>query len=566
MRLLQSPRRVLFGESNRLNPRRRYTRLDDSFDEIDRIASVDDDDDYYIYNDEAPKQGSWTHFIFGFLYEDTTEDDNDESVLYASNTQPSTRIWSNALNLSLFASLTIASLASSIPVTLVPQLAEHWHIDDTLTPNSAAAAVLGTALGKMINGPVADVAGARRTMVSYTLLLAASLLMLALCTSTKHVLVVCFLIEFFSSIQWPCCVILLATHYRGNVHGMYEGAIYVTSLASRLGSLVGIPLGAMWLRNVHWRVVALLAAWLATVSASIVFLYVQDSPRAVHEPQNPFLDTAAVPNNDAQHQTHPTQQQPFPTLRRHNSFNNLPFLRTLFIMFQTNILPSLRHVLSSGTFWIIALAHTGSTVIRTSDRILGSYFYATSNQSLSENRAAELAVFLSIGIVMGLVIAGSLFASRTERERKWLVTRLYIMTIGACYALALLAIPSLRRAIKEPGMITILQLVAVVAIGSGVSVQCYHIPSLVGATFGCDKGLFSAYVDGIAYGVASIMWRFIANVISHGNHVDGGGWVYGWAAVALLLVLSAVLMVEFMEHYFCRPRNNKGTYETIIFA
>ena len=39
------------------------------------------------------------------------------------------------------------------------------------------------------------------------------------------------------------------------------------------------------------------------------------------------------------------------------------------------------------------------------------------------------------------------------------------------------------------------------------------------------------------------------------------------AAVALLLILSALLMVEFMEHYFCRNRTSHGgTYETILLA
>jgi hypothetical protein len=92
----------------------------------------------------------------------------------------------------------------------------------------------------------------------------------------------------------------------------------------------------------------------------------------------------------------------------------------------------------------------------------------------------------------------------------------------------------------------------------------YHIPGLVGATFGCDKGLFSSFTDGVAYGIASFVWRIVGNAVQNGG-ANGGGWAYGWAAVALLVILTGILMVEFMEHYFCRPRH-VGTYETIIFA
>jgi MFS family permease len=107
-------------------------------------------------------------------------------------------------------------------------------------------------------------------------------------------------------------------------------------------------------------------------------------------------------------------------------------------------------------------------------------------------------------------------------------------------------------------------MVAVALAGFGVAVQFYHIPSLVGATFGCDKGLFAAYTDGVAYGLASLVWGIIADSLRNGT-TDGSGWAYGWAAVALLLILSAILMVEFMEHYFCR-RRHEGSYETIIFS
>jgi len=143
-------------------------------------------------------------------------------------------------------------------------------------------------------------------------------------------------------------------------------------------------------------------------------------------------------------------------------------------------------------------------MVRTSERVLGTYLYETSNNSLSENRAAGLSVFLSVGTVAGLVVAGSIFASRQDRERKWMISRLYILTIVSCYVLAFLAIPSVRNFVKAPELVSTFQVIAIAFSGFGIAVQFYHIPSLVGATFGCDKGLFSSYTDGVAYGLSLI--------------------------------------------------------------
>jgi hypothetical protein len=256
-------------------------------------------------------------------------------------------------------------------------------------------------------------------------------------------------------------------------------------------------------------------------------------------------------------------------LYRRKRWNVCKVLRLASFVVHTNILPSVKHILGSGTFWIVAIAHTGASMVRTSERVLGTYFAATSNGTLTYERAASLAVWHSVGTVAGLLIAGQVFAGKHERARKWMVSRLYVVSILAVYVLALTAVPAVRNWIQAPDYVTVVQVMAVVAAGFGIAVQFYHIPSLVGATFGCDKGLFSAYTDGVAYGLASLVWRFVGHAIQGhrpGDDVNlGGGWAYGWAAVALLLILSAILMVEFMEHYFCRARHG-GSYETIIFA
>jgi hypothetical protein len=224
-------------------------------------------------------------------------------------------------------------------------------------------------------------------------------------------------------------------------------------------------------------------------------------------------------------------------------------------------------------------------MVRTSDRVLASYLADTRSSSASDAAAGAAGgasspsssgmapAFLGAGTVLGLAFAGSAFATRNDRERKGLVAKLYLLTIASCYALSLLAVPAVGRILREPadgsggsdpgGLLAVLQGIAIGAAGFGISVPLYHIPSLVGAGFGCDKGLFLSYLDGVAYGLASLVWRVVGDAVQHSN--NGTGWAYGWAAVALLVIPCAVLMVEFMEHYFCRHRNG-GTLETILIA
>jgi MFS family permease len=557
MRLL--PTNFWFSNgSSRLHSRRKtYNNLDQhDLYSMDEHHHQPPSSEYTSSKHHVPPQpGSLTHFLFGFMYEeDTMDDDDDDESMYFSSAQQRSSIW-NPLNAALFCALMSAAFATSVPVALTARMNADLGTDAHATsfaPRAAAAAVLGTAVGKIVTAPLGDMVGARRTILAFSFLLSLSLALMAASVNLNMATYACFLVEFTYSVQWPCCIITLATHYRGNSSGMYEGGIYITSLGSRVGSLVGIPACSLLLRRLHWRVVALIGAWVALVGASVSYLYVHDSPTEKDAPQNPV--------------DHLLLEKWFPDYYRrksHLSFGTA--LKMGAFIIQSNVIPSVKHVLLSGTFWIVALAHTGASVVRTSERVLGSYLYATSNETLSENRAAGLAVFMSIGTVLGLMVAGNLFASHDERQRKWLVSRLYMITISACYILALLSVPSLRYTVNAPTLITIFQVFAVVAAGFGIAVQFYHIPSLVGATFGCDKGLFSSYTDGVAYGIASVVWTIVGDVVQHGNS-DGGSWFYGWAAVALILIPSAILMVEFMEHYFCRHHSAGGKLETILIA
>lgn len=504
----------------------------------------------------------------------------------------------NRLNLALFSSYAFTSAASSVPIALIPTIAMdvlssyNEGGEDAQSVEAAASifvstvatyAVLGTAFGKFLNGPIGDICGARRVACIYASMLSISLMTLSFGYSSFGVIACCAAVEFFQSVQWPCIVVILAAHYGNrlsnegeeyrkesptsseNLHrsqdnsknkaagGSYERGVYIASLGSRCGSLSASLFTTMLLRYHHdsWRFVARLAAFSSFFGCAILFMFVTDSPYKLHHPQNPVKEQYGESSRRP-----PFQQR----LGRRDvtTFTDIVesfkfYVRMMILIVTRNVLPSLRSVLSNGTFWVVAIAHSGGLMVCSSVRILGTYFRDTSYGTISENESGAVTMFLSVGILVGLALGGNAFAnlSSNAQARKKMVSNLYIMTVTMCYALAFLALPFVRNAINSSTVVAFLQAMASFCMGAGVAVQVYCIPAIVGGTFGANKGLYASYTDGVACIVSSWVWSIVGNAVQEGNP-QGGGWAYGWAAVALLVILAGILMVHFVEYYFCR--------------
>lgn len=440
---------VLFGNtSSTLNATKRTNQQ--SFHSIE----VDGDDSHAIEgtrgslgNTEGSTKSGVLSFFFGFMFEDPLlleHEDIDDEILrvkrgHGDLTPP---IW-NPLNTALFIAYALTTAATAVPVTLISAMADTLLFTDTqksaFAPRVTGYAVLGTACGKFMLSSLGDIFGARRTAVCFSILLSLSLLALSMCKSATSASWACFFIEVHSSVMMPCIIILLATHYRKYGSAVYEGGIYVISLASRFGVLLGILLSSLLLRRTSWRVVAVVGAWAALIASSVLYLFVKDSPMQKNSPQNPIDPELLAQFSNIQQ----------PTLCN--------VISLVLAVFQSNVAPSLKHVLKSPAFYIVALAHTGSSAVRTSERILGTYYLDTSLHTLSES-TCPTAVWLSVGLISGLVVAGNIYTKGTERQRKRLITKLYISAILSIYVLAFLAIPWLQNKLNAPSLLLIFQL------------------------------------------------------------------------------------------------------------
>jgi stromal membrane-associated protein len=542
-------------------------------------------------NDGSIRDDDWMDRLHQNVLEKNAHGKLSMTQMLGSNSSIKNHL--NLLNLALFVSYGFTSAASSIPITLIPTIAmdilsraidsqgdEYLEQSPTVFASTVATyAVLGTALGKFLNGPMGDVFGARRVACVYALMLSLSLMALSFGRSGVGVILCCVSVEFFQSVQWPCIAVVLAAHYnnnssdvkvvssddngtsspfssdvsKSNDSGRYEKGIFIASLGSRCGSLLA-SLSTTILLRFHedsWRIVARLASMSSFSGCLVFYMFVTDSPYKLHDPQNPIKDTI---------------RQRTQISSVHNSFgrgrsltmsqikdNVLLYLQMAAQVFMQNIVPSLRSVLSNGTFWFVALAHSGGVMVCTSVRILGTYFRDTSYGVVSENEAGAVTMFLSVGILFGLAIGGNAFANLSSNAfaRKKMISNLYILAVAMCYMLAFLAIPFVRKGLHSSTVVAFLQAASSFCMGASVAVQVYCIPAIVSCRFGANKGLYTSYTDGVACIVSSWVWKIVGGAVQEGNP-QGAGWAYGWAAVALLVILAGVVMVQFVDYYFCR--------------
>jgi len=95
--------------------------------------------------------------------------------------------------------------------------------------------------------------------------------------------------------------------------------------------------------------------------------------------------------------------------------------------------------------------------------------------------------------------------------------------ICACCVLSFLAMPFIRRALRLPALALILQVLTTIGLGCGVAVQYYHVAAIVGATYGRNRGLYTAYTDSVVALLSSVAWCIVGGAGEEGNP-PGGGW------------------------------------------
>ena len=264
--------------------------------------------------------------------------------------------------LAIFATYMCSMFALSIPsVVLVPVIANDptsHALALSSTPDMAASAsflakmvglgTFGGAVGKSVNGFVCQTLGGRLTTRLYFLGLATSSLLLSQCRQSFHGAAI-FMIEFFSSVSWTACTLMLASAYQNSPKRFTKG-MTVLSLASTLGALLTKGAGMIMLQHFHWRSVCKIAAVVALCGAGVVHTFIKEHDLATESErlrasirQRAGLKPAAKPKQ------------------------------------VVGIVDSMRDVLTSPMFWTVGIAHGMGFLARRSDAFLGSFLAAACN-------------------------------------------------------------------------------------------------------------------------------------------------------------------------------------------
>jgi hypothetical protein len=504
------------------------------------------------------------------------QDDDDmqqkqyESELRRNIWRVSSSSW-NQLNIAIFVAYSLSVASVAVPITLASVIAtdvtaSQHNADESeasFASKMTSSAVLGTSLGKFINGGLGDVFGARRTLVVYSILGGLSLLLLSISYRPENILFAGALIEFFQSVQWPCLTIMLTSHYGTHLNAntrkggreepvalqncnsttKYETAINIVALSSRFGAIISIPFCSMLLRktNLSWRKLCRGGSFVSLASTLIYWIYTRDSPSKLHDPINPPPSLSGGIS------------------QRRKSIHSVGFflLSSLHVVNST-ILPSLRTILSSGTFWTVSLAHTGGSIVRSSERLLGTFFENTSDGTVSKLESGEYPVVMAFGLITGLMIWGTQFshlvvadAPQQSYARVYMIQWLYALAVGMCLVISLLAMPIIRD-VLNPTFAWGLKVLSCFILAASLAVQYYHIPPMVASSFYTNEnhrgpvGLYVSYTDGVACAISSFLIRTLGRIVQNGNP-KGYGWAFCWGDIAIVIAATGGMMVHYLR-------------------
>lgn len=261
--------------------------------------------------------------------------------------------------LAIFATYLCSMFALSIPaVMLVPVIASDptsHALALSSAPDMAASAsflakmvglgTFGGAVGKSVNGFVCQALGGRLTSRLYFLGLATSSLLLSQCRQSFHGAAI-FMIEFFSSVSWTACTLMLASAYQNSPERFTKG-MTVLSLASTLGALFTKGAGIIMLQHFHWRNVCKIAAAVALCGACVVHAFIKEHDLTTESDR---LRASIRQRAGLKPASKPKQV--------------------------IGIVNSLRDVLTSQMFWMVGLGHGMGFLARRSDAFLGSFLAA----------------------------------------------------------------------------------------------------------------------------------------------------------------------------------------------
>lgn len=412
----------------------------------------------------------------------------------------------STLDMALFGTYFCNALAFTLPVVLLPLVAAERVAGTALSASAFVAAVasistLGSGMGKLLNGFVCQFLGGTRSSFIYLLGVASALTSLSICNPAQAGWILAMM-EFFSSIQWTACSVVLANHYKDPAK--FAKGITILSLGTTSGQIGAKLLGTTLLKcGMSWRSVAQLAGCVALMAAAIMKFFITEHPAEA---------------------TATSVRQPL-------AANEQP---------QQSIAQSIKAVLGSPLFWQVGIGHAIAMVARTSEKILGAFFHQAT--ALPRSLCGGLTAFVTIGFVHGLVNGRKFHTLPDIPSKTNMLTKAYAMSAFTAAAMALCS-NAWVQALFFPSQKVLAGTVAILTgiLASNISFQFYQLPAMVATTFGQNKALCLSLLDAVGYLSAALVWAITGKIVAGaGQH----GWTLAWLMLAGMFVACGKSMMS----------------------
>lgn len=241
-------------------------------------------------------------------------------------------------------------IAISIPVILIPVIAADPFgpgVVNTMNTATFVGAIvsfstLGAGCGKVANGFVCQAIGGRQSGMIYMLGLAFFSLILST-TYSIHGYAIAGM-EFCASMMWTAMTVLMSERYEKDAVKL-TAAIMSLSLGSTTGTLIAKTVGGVLLSQFHWRQVCLLSTCAGLLGSALLY-FTRGEDNA--------SDTKII--SKARSINLSTQEEISASTVSVESIKS-----------------SFKNVLGNRMFFAVAFAHFTSFIVRSSDKILGSF-------------------------------------------------------------------------------------------------------------------------------------------------------------------------------------------------
>jgi MFS family permease len=428
-----------------------------------------------------------------------------DAVVTTAETKKATS-WFQSIDGIVYCSYLCNVMALSLPVLLVPIAAtDHVVVSGGTTVASAALkmasmvagissiATLGGAVGKFTNGFICQAFGSYACSKLYFAGLAVCSLVFSLAGNAQTMGLAYAGMEFFASIQWAALAVMLSNYY-SKAPVKLAAALTALGLSSTSGQIAAKTVGMTLASTLHWRVVAQIGAATALAGGLLI---------------------ARAPQPDVA----PTPEAPLSV---------------------QSIGASLKAILGSPLFWMLALAHSMAFVARGTDRILGTFFQHMAD--LPQAVSGGLTLSITLGLVHGLVTGSKQFTALTDvASKKRFLAKRYAVSVAA--ALGLTATAHYGPAfVSSKFLLTAVIGMLSGAMASNVAFQYFQFPAMIAKSrFAEHKAIVISFLDGFGFLLSAPIFA------ATGKIVPALGWSSAWGMLAALFGAGAVLMLSTIQ-------------------